>query len=499
MPELIYRVVSVCGVLGCGYPRASLEQALRGRIDAVIADGGSAAAGSYFLSSGSSYFTREAIKRDFRHMVEAGERIAGPVIVGSCGMAGGDRNVDEMIAVAKEVFGELRVRDEKVAVIHAEFEPEVVIREFHAGRLIPIATALELTEHTLRESVIVGQMGVHPLMTALRGGAKYVLAGRSCDAALFASDMIRRGIDPGLAYHVGHILEGGALACDPGSSCDCLVAELYDDGTAIFVAPDVARRCTVHSLAARSLCEQGHPHLQFYPEGILALEKTQFFGKGERASGFRNSVFVRSHRLWPWSIKLEGARRLGHNHPEARGANDWTLHHLLQNEEIIKNATFPISYFRVSGDTWVAEGEDRPRYCDIGVTGYSGDVNGDTLSLIADAPPEGEPHGTRRLRDVALLIRSTRCGLNRLTFDIIFKSAADYEAALNSNLFSRVNVASVLGVPPEAVAGTFFVDNCNAIKLSIELASLGASVGERASLAARQLRNVENMMIPLCA
>ena len=30
-----------------------------------------------------------------------------------------------------------------------------------------------------------------------------------------ASDMIRRGIDPGIAYHVGHVLECGALACDP--------------------------------------------------------------------------------------------------------------------------------------------------------------------------------------------------------------------------------------------------------------------------------------------
>ena len=71
------------------------------------------------------------------------------------------------------------------------------------------------------------------LITALESGAQYILAGRSCDIALFASDIIRRNIDPGLAFHVGHVLECGALACDPGSPSDCLVAEIYDDGSAI--------------------------------------------------------------------------------------------------------------------------------------------------------------------------------------------------------------------------------------------------------------------------
>ena len=154
-------------------------------------------------------------------------------------------------------------------------------------------------------------MGIHPLITALESGAQYIIAGRSCDVALFASDMIRRSIDPGLAYHVGHVLECGALACDPGSPSDCLVAEIYDDGTALFVAPNPGRRCTPYSIAAHSLYEESHPQLQFYPEGVLVMEKTEFFSKDSRTTGIRGSQFVRSERPWPWSIKLEGARRLG--------------------------------------------------------------------------------------------------------------------------------------------------------------------------------------------
>ena len=254
-------------------------------------------AGPYYLGTGTEYFEREAVKADFRHMVEAGKAIGCPVILGSCGMAGGDRNLNWMIATAKEIFAELGVQGAKVATIGSEIDPAIVIAECQAGALRATGVGPELDETALRESTIVGQMGIHPLITALESGAQFILAGRSCDVALFASDMIRRGIDAGLAYHVGHVLECGALACDPGSPSDCLVAEIYDDGSAVFVAPNPARRCTAYSIAAHSLYEESHPQLQFYPEGILVMEKTQFFSRDGRSAGIRNSRFVRRQAL----------------------------------------------------------------------------------------------------------------------------------------------------------------------------------------------------------
>ena len=641
-------------------------------------------AGPYYLGTGTEYFEREAVKLDYRHMVEAGEKIDGPVILGSCGMAGGDRNLEWMVDVAKEVFAELDVRDAKVAIINAELDPEVVIKELRAGQLLATGTGPDLNEAALRESIIVGQMGIHPLITALESGAKYILAGRSCDIALFASDMIRRGIDAGLAYHVGHVLECGALACDPGSPSDCLVAEVYDDGTALFVAPNASRRCTPYSIAAHSLYEESHPQLQFYPEGILAMEKTEFFARDARTSGIRNSVFVRSSKPWPWSIKLEGARRLGGRkvslvqfdaadlakippdvlvygrngvqsapvqlparelgiiietsahteeaatllasllthylihygypgrkatagnigypmspnlvsfkrkngqygaivpsgtrdpvffqnyekikaavikeisnlfpdalknatytiidadaeHPvallrtvdrdpaklatrhaaeikritslvtpndsslfdlDAPDAYEWTLYHLLQNEDVIKNTLFPITYFRANGATWVQEATEQPKYFDIGVTGYTGNLNDRTLSLIADVPPDGEPHGNHRLLDMAVVIRSKDAGINRLTFDVVFNSAADYEAALTSNVFSKSNVAKILKVAPERIVGTFYVDSCNAIKISIDRPNISASLDEHDVFGAQQQSAIEQLSIPVYA
>ena len=682
MANLIYRVVSACGALGYGYPKESMVEALEGRIDAIVSDGGSMDAGPYYLGTGTEYFEREAIKADFRHMVEAGQKTGSPVILGSAGMAGGDRNLELMLGIAREVFAELGVGDAKVAVIGAELDPEIVVGEFRAGALRPTGNGPELGEEALRESTIVGQMGIHPLITALESGAQYVIAGRSCDVALFAADMVRRGIDPGLAYHVGHVLECGALACDPGSPSDCLVAEIYDDGTALFTAPNPDRRCTPYSIAAHSLYEESHPQLQFYPEGILVMEQTGFFARDARTAGIRDSRFVRSARPWPWSIKLEGARRLGARkvslihidaadlakvpaealvygrngvqarpvagderelgiivetsaateqaavllasllthylihygypgrkatagniayplspnlvsfrredgtfgaivpsgtrdpvffanyarikaavvgmiedqfpdalaaasyrivdadaeHPaillrtidrdpaalaarhaeevgritalaapqpgsliglDAADAYEWSLYHLLQNERVIKEVMFPITYYRADGGDWVETGKDRPRYADIGITDHRGNVDDRTLSLIADVPPKGTPHGSSPLLDMAVVIRSKDAGINRLTFDVLFASAESYEAALRSNLFHRDQVAALLGLPPERVVGTFFVDSCNAIKISIDRPNISASADERDVFGAQQQSVIERLSVPI--
>jgi hypothetical protein len=684
MAELIYRVISPCGALGYGFPIESLNAALKGPIDAVIADAGSLDAGPYHLGSGTGYFDREAVKRDYHHMVEAGQRIEGPVILGSCGLAGGNRNLEWMVEIGKEVFAELGVRDARVALISAEIDPEIVIGELRAGRLLGAGVGPELSEEALRDSVIVGQMGIHPFITALSSGAKYIFAGRACNVALFASDMIRRGIDPGLAYHVGRVLRCGALACDPGSLADCLVAEVYDDGTALFVSPNANRRCAPSSIAAHSLYEENHPQLKLHPEGILTTEHTEFFTRDGRTAGIRNSQFVRSSKPWPYSIKLEGARRLGgrkvsmvkfdakdlskipsdilvygrngvgsepvqlperelgfiietsgrtqaaatslanlisdqlvhHAYPGRKAttgnlgfpmspplatfrrrdgyygaivpsgtrdpvfnlncakikaavirevaarfpdalrhasyeiidadaehpiallrsvaadpvvldrlhaaeikritrrlapgvsslfsldvpdAYEWTLHHVLQNEQIIKESLFSITYFRANDSTWVHEGTEQPRYFDVGITGTAGNLDDRTLSLIADAPPAGEPNGWQRLLDMANVIRSKKAGINRITFDIFFNSAADYETALTSNVFFSANVARILRIAPERIVGTFFVDTCNAIKISIDRADVSASLDERDVFGTQQQAKLAHLDIPMYA
>ncbi|WP_158940403.1 DUF4387 family protein [Burkholderia sp. S171] len=514
MAKLIYRVVSAGGALGCESSLESLKKALVGRVDAVISPGGSTDAGPYYPGSGGQYVERHAVKNTLRNMVAAAERIEGPMILGNCGIAGGDRNLDWMLEVAREVFEELDVHDTKVAVIQSELDPAIVIDELRAGLLRPVGVEPALDEASLRDSTIVGQMGIHPVLSALNSNAKYIFTCRSGDVALFAAGMLRRGIAPGLAYHVGHVLAGGALACDPGSSSDFLVAELYDDGSAVFISPDESRRCTPDSIAAHMLHGQAHPQLQFYPEGVLAMARTEYFAVDTRTAGIRKSRFYRIGKPWPLSIKLEGARRVESaaagalpgpdtidttDATDATNAYKWTLYHLLQNEDVIRNRMFPIHYYRANGREWNKTGEARADYFDVGEPAGAQNLDDRTLSLIEDVPPD-PPLGTlprsRRLVDIARVIRSKDAGINRLTFDVLFVSKDAYEAALRSNCFCTRNVADALGFELTSVVGTYFVDNCNAIKITVEKPVISASPSERDGFRTQKQSMLERMIIP---
>ncbi len=135
MANLVYRVVSVCGALGYGYPKESLEEACKGRVDAVISDAGSMDAGPYYLGSGKSYFEREAVKQDFNHMVEAVKQKNCPFILGSCGMAGGDKHLEWMLDIAKEVFVEQDIADMRVATIRGQIDNDLILAEFQNGNI----------------------------------------------------------------------------------------------------------------------------------------------------------------------------------------------------------------------------------------------------------------------------------------------------------------------------------------------------------------------------
>jgi hypothetical protein len=490
MAKLVYRVVSACGALGCGFPRESLQKALNGRIDAVVADAGAATMGPHYLGSGTQHFEREAVKNDFRKMVEAGERIRGPVILGSCGTAGGERNLDWMLDIAREIFEEQHVRDAKVAVIRSEVDPAIAIDALRVHALRPLGSAPALDEAALRASTIVAQMGIHPLFAALASGAKYVFAGRSCDAALFAADMIRHGISPGLAYHAGLVLEGGARACEPGSSCDCLVAEIYDDGSAVFIAPDETRRCTPYSIAAHSLHKEAHPQLQFYPEGVLATDKSEFFAVDAHTAGVRASRFYRSRRTAPSRIKLEGARRRGLVY-------EWTMHHLLQNEDVIRNRLFPISYYHADGREWLCAGQARADYFEVGEPPGTEDLDARTLCVIEDAPPRGKPYGTRCLLDMARVVRSK--GMGWLTIDVFFVSEEAYEMGLVSNVFCPRSLADALDLKRRSIVGSYFVDSCRAIRIAIERPRNLTPADGHDAFGALQQAAIERLVVPLHA
>ena len=285
---MTYRILSP-GKLGYTCEAASFQEAMNSKIDVIAADVGSIDPGPYYLGAGKSYAEKAILKRDFSLTLDGALQQQCPLLLGSCGLSGDTPHMEIMVDMVKEVLAEKGIKNLKVAVISGHVDNQMVLD--HLGQLTPLGRMPTLTPEMVEQSAIVSQMGIAPFIKALEWGAGG--AGRpGRDVAIFAADPVRRGLDVGLAYHAGHVLECLAIACDPGSASDGLIAEFRDDQSVVFTPPNPKRKATVYSIAAHSLYEEDHPALQYYPEGVSTYEHTQYFQAGERTAGLKGSLFV---------------------------------------------------------------------------------------------------------------------------------------------------------------------------------------------------------------
>ncbi len=237
-------------------------------------------------------------------MVEGALELDIPLLVGSAGGGGAREHVEWVLDILGEILGRLG-RRVPVAVIWSDVEKRWLLEKLSRGEVESLGPVEPLTSRDVEEAArIVAVMGVAPYIEALESGARIVIAGRSNDPAIFASFAIWKGFPPGLAFHLGKILECGAMASVPGSASDSMLGILREDR--FFVEPmNPARRCTEVSVAAHTLYEKSHPLLIPGPEGVLNLENVSFRQVTPRGVEVRGSAFDPASECW---IKLEGAR-----------------------------------------------------------------------------------------------------------------------------------------------------------------------------------------------
>lgn len=317
LPEI--RIVAVNGMLGYGYPLASLEAGEAARPHAFVVDAGSTDAGPYFLGSGGSLTKPLQVLRDMRHAVAAALRTGVPLIIGSAGFGGGRPHVNTALEMLKRIAEEEQL-SMTCAVIQAEIEPATVLDAFRRGLITPMPGAPELDEERIvSSSRIVGQMGTEPLIRALRTGADVILAGRACDAALFAAVPLLHGLDPGPAFHMAKIMECGAQCAIPLAPSDCLLGSIDSEGFSLRPL-NSERICTPESVAAHALYEQPDPFRIVEPEGEVDLSEARYSQVDRASVRITGSRFVPQPP--PLKIKLEGARVRGHRAITVAGARD---------------------------------------------------------------------------------------------------------------------------------------------------------------------------------
>src|SRR3990172_10983796 len=124
-------------------------------------------------------------------------------------------------------------------------------------------------------------MGVEPVIEALRGGADVIIAGRSFDAAVAAALPLMQGHDPGLAFHMGKIVECGSLVALPRTS-DGVLAHM-EDGSFVIEPADPLKRSTTELVAAHTLYEKSDPYRLSMPGGMIDLRDCRFEQVDERS------------------------------------------------------------------------------------------------------------------------------------------------------------------------------------------------------------------------
>jgi hypothetical protein len=328
-------VYAPLGMLGYGFPVASLEAAVSRKPDVFAMDAGSTDPGPYYLGSGHSYTSREMVRRDLSLLLPAARSLGVPLIVGSAGGSGGKPHLVRTVEVVREIAAELGLAF-RMAVIEAEIPRETLLEALHAGRIHDFEVGRELTEEDLLACErVVGQMGVEPVMDALRAGADVIIAGRAFDAAMAAALPLLDGCDPGLAFHMGKIVECGSLVALPRTS-DGVLAHMHGDSFVIEPA-DPLKRSTAELVAAHTLYEKSDPYRLGMPGGVIDLRECRFEPEDERSVRVSGSRFVPGSQ---YAIKLEGAAISGFRSVCIAGARDPVL--IRQFDEVMDGATSKI-------------------------------------------------------------------------------------------------------------------------------------------------------------
>lgn len=312
----VCRMLSTSGILGYGFPEASLDLGMTRGIHMLGVDGGSTDPGPHYLGSGKTLNSHRAMRRDLRLMLRAARRAGIPMVIGTCGGAGGAPHLAAVAGIIRELAREDGLRF-RLAAIEAEQDRTALKRTHAEGRMAkltggpaPDPAALDRAER------VVAMMGPEPIAAALDGGAEVVLAGRASDPAPWAAMAMRAGLPAAPAWYAGKMLECGATPAVPKGH-DCLVVDVDRDGVILEpAAPE--RRCTPSSVANHSLHENPSPCIHVEPGGILDTTDCRFEAVSDRA--VRVSGMTWSPQ--PYTVKLEGAELAGYRAITVCGTRD---------------------------------------------------------------------------------------------------------------------------------------------------------------------------------
>ena len=311
------KVLAASGQLGYGILEPAFKAGIAREPDFIGADMGSIDQGPSFLGAGRMATAATTTRRDLELLLTAARGFDVPLIIGSAGTAGAAPHLEATLEIVRDIARELGLRF-RLAVIRADVPKDAVKQALHRQRVRPIGAMAPLTEDDVDAAThLVGQMGTEAFARALETAPDVIIAGRSCDTAVFAAIPERLGFPMGLAMHMAKIIECASLCCSPGGR-DAMLGVLEHDAF-VLESMNPERHATPMSVAAHGLYEQADPFSVSEPEGRLRLEGAQFEALDNHRTRVRGASWEPAAQR---SVKIEGAAWEGERAVLLAGSSD---------------------------------------------------------------------------------------------------------------------------------------------------------------------------------
>jgi hypothetical protein len=104
---------------------------------------------------------------------------------------------------------------------------------------------------------------------------------------------------------------------------------------------------------------------------------------------------------------------------------------------------------------------------------------------------------TKKLHEIAKTIRSKNAGVDKITFDIIFRERADYEMVRASGVLTRQSVARLFGIDDARISDFVEYDPAYAIKFTFYRIRPSGSPGDPDIFGAQQYAPLMGVEVPV--
>jgi len=294
------RVLIPSGALGLGYDREALLRGIAAKPDIIAIDGGSTDSGPSYLGRGVSKYSRASTKVEWAGLIDAAQQAGCPLVIGTAGTCGADTAVDWLVEITAEILAEAG-QSAKIAVLKSG-QSNVQVAD-----LQPLHPAPAVDETVLKNCTnIVALAGAEQIQACLDTGADIVIAGRTTDTAIIAALPLAQGCHAGAAWHGAKIGECGAL-CATNPQSGVILVDFDSEGFTVTPLADGAH-ASPHTVSAHMLYENSDPFILHEPGGFLDVTEARYEALDDTRVRVTGSEWVPG----PYTVKLEGARCVGH-------------------------------------------------------------------------------------------------------------------------------------------------------------------------------------------